>query len=180
MAQTLTYQPAEDSWLLASVVQKFSKDKKVLDMGTGSGIQARTAQAAGAQSVLAVDINKQALKKVKEQGIPTLHSNLFAKMKDKFNLIICNPPYLPEDAQEDTESAQATTGGKHGDEFILTFLKQAPKNLTKDGEILLLLSSLTPQAKINQLLKKQNMSKKTIATKKLFMEQLEVWRIRQR
>ena len=174
------YEPAEDSWLLASQVKKYAQGKKVLDMGTGSGIQALTAKEAGASSVLAVDINRKALAEVQKKGISTQYSNLFTKVPQKFDLIMCNPPYLPADAQEDKESARATTGGKKGDEWILTFLTQAPKHLTKGGLMLLLLSSLTPRRKINALLKKQNLTKKVLIQQKLFMEQLEVWEIQQR
>lgn len=180
MVSVLIYEPAEDSELLASQVKRFAKGKKVLDMGTGSGIQARTANEAGASSVLAVDINRKALTEVKKQGIPTCYSNLFAKVTGRYDLIVCNPPYLPADAQEDKESARATTGGKKGYEWILTFLTQAPKHLTKGGLMLLLLSSLTPRRKINALLKKQNLTKKVLIQQKLFMEQLEVWEIQQR
>jgi len=35
------YQPMEDSFLLSGFVSKKCRGKKVLDMGTGSGIQAR-------------------------------------------------------------------------------------------------------------------------------------------
>lgn len=174
----LIYEPAEDSFLLASQVKRYAKGKKVLDMGTGSGIQAITAHNAGARSVLAVDKNKSALAKVKAQGIPTLHSDVFTKVKGTFECIICNPPYLPEDAQEDRESKVATTGGAQGDEFILQFLTQVPSHLAQGGVILLLLSSLTPRARILKTLKKQNYLKKKLITQKLFMETLEVWSIR--
>lgn len=177
MANVLIYQPAEDSWLLAEHVKKYAKDKRVLDLGTGSGIQAKTAKQAGARSVLAVDINRKALAEVKKQNIPTLHSNMFEKITEMFDLIICNPPYLPTDMQEDNESRMATTGGTRGDEWIRTFLAQAPKHLEEKGIILLLLSSLTPRSQILALLKKQKLGKKVIATQKLFMETLEVWEI---
>ncbi|MSS74686.1 hypothetical protein EXS73_00520 [Candidatus Pacearchaeota archaeon] len=174
------YQPAEDSWLLAAQVKKYASGKKVMDMGTGSGIQALTAKEAGASSVLAVDINRKALAEVQKKGISTQYSNLFTKVHQKFDLIMCNPPYLPADAQEDKASARATTGGTRGDEWILKFLAQAPKHLTKGGLMLLLLSSLTPRTKISLLLKKQKFRKRVIAQQKLFMEQLEVWEIQQR
>ena len=43
---------------------------KVLDLGTGSGIQAETAKQLGAE-VLASDINQEAVKFVKKKGIKT-------------------------------------------------------------------------------------------------------------
>src|SRR3989344_2708496 len=146
----MIYEPSEDSFLLADAVKKYSKGKSVLDIGTGSGIQAKTAVSVGAKFVLASDINEKALEHVKStsQGIQTTHSNLFGNISGKFDLIIFNPPYLPADKREDMESQEVTTGGKKGDEIILEFLRQAKEHLSSNGIILLVLSSLTPHANI--------------------------------
>ncbi|MGV8142851.1 MAG: HemK2/MTQ2 family protein methyltransferase [Candidatus Pacearchaeota archaeon] len=175
---SLVYEPAEDSFLLESVIPKYAKDKSVIDIGCGSGILARTAKSARAKSVIAVDINLEAIKLLKKQNISAIKSDLFSKVKGKFDLIICNPPYLPEDKDEDQESQKITTGGVRGDEFILRFLNSAVKHLAKGGTILLLVSSLTPKDRIIELLKKLNLKKKVIASKKVFFEHLIVWQIR--
>jgi len=39
----MIYEPAEDSFLLAEQIKFFAKNKKILDMGTGSGILAKKA-----------------------------------------------------------------------------------------------------------------------------------------
>ncbi len=176
---SLIYEPAEDSYLLESVIQNYAKNKSVIDIGTGSGILAKKAKKAGAKSVIALDINKEALNQLKKKvkGIKLIKSDLFNNVKESYDLIICNPPYLPEDKEEDNESSLATSGGKKGDEFILNFLSQAKKHLNKNGIILLLVSSLTPKKEINILLRKINLKKKTIASKKIFFEILEVWKI---
>ncbi|MDP1695568.1 MAG: DUF2431 domain-containing protein [archaeon] len=173
----MIYTPDEDSYLLEKYVKKYSKNKSFLDMGSGSGIQAKAAISAGASSVLASDINKEAVENLKSQGINAIHSNLFKNIKSKFDIIAFNPPYLPEDKQEDKESALVTTGGKKGDEIILKFLKQAKAHLNKNGTILLILSSLTPKNKIIPLLNKLSMSYKILENKKIFFESLEIWEI---
>jgi release factor glutamine methyltransferase len=173
----MIYQPSDDSYLLASVLKKYSKNKKILDIGTGSGIQALTALKSGASFVIASDINPEAKDYLKEHNIPFIHSDLFSSIIDKFDLIIFNSPYLPEDKREPSSSALSTTGGKHGDETILKFLKQAKLHLNKNGIILLLLSSLTPKEKIKKLLNKLGFHHNVIASKKLFMETLYVWEI---
>ena len=175
---SLVYEPAEDSFLFESVISKYSKNKSVLDMCTGSGILAKKALESGAKSVSAVDINKEAIKEVKSKGINAIKSNLFQKVKGKFNLILCNPPYLPKNEREDKQSSLATTGGKKGDELILKFLKQAKEHLEKNGIILLLVSSLTPMDKINKLLVHEKLISKVIASKKIFFENLEVLEIK--
>lgn len=108
----MIYPPREDSFLLEREVKKYAKGKSFLDIGTGSGIQAKAAKQAGAKSVLAADINPESLKHLKVQGINVVKSNLFSNIKRKFDLIAFNPPYLPRDKREDKESALTTTGGK--------------------------------------------------------------------
>ena len=179
MAHRLMYAPAEDSHLLASCIPSYVLHKTVLDMGTGSGILARTALESGASKVVAVDSNLDARKKLPKQ-IQFIHSDLYRKVKGTYDIILCNPPYLPDDAQEDVASKQATTGGKKGDEFILRFLKQSVSFLNKEGHIILLLSSLTPQKRIKQLLFKHKLTTSTIARKNLFFERLEVWEIQRK
>ena len=80
------YEPQEDSFLLRDQVLKYAKGK-VLDLGTGSGIQA-IAASSRADSVLAVDINPYALmfaesqvKGVNARNIKFRKSNLFSNIK---------------------------------------------------------------------------------------------------
>ncbi len=120
----MIYEPAEDSYLLQEEVKKFVKpNMKVLEIGTGSGILAETAKNMGAD-VLAVDINPEAVKYVKEKEINSIVSDLFSNVEDKFDLIIFNPPYLPREGMEPEDSQLATTGGEKGNEVIERFLKE--------------------------------------------------------
>lgn len=140
-------------------------------MGAGSGILAETALNYGLKNVLAADINPEAVNHTKKKGIQTIRSNLFEKIKEKFDIITFNAPYLPEDKREPKDSQLATTGGKRGDEIPLKFLKQAKRHLNKDGEIYLLISSLTPQEKI------KTFNPKIVVKKKIFMEELLILEI---
>ena len=173
----MIYEPEEDSFLLEKEIRKLSNGKKILDMGSGSGIQARAAIEAGAKEVLAVDIDEEAIRELRKKGIDAIKSNLFEKVKGKFDLIVFNPPYLPEDKREDGESAKVTTGGKKGDEIILRFLKAVEKYLEKEGKILIVLSSLTPKERILKILEKEGLKKEVLAKRKIFMEELEIWKI---
>ena len=82
----MIYEPDEDSFLLQKFVEKYSKGL-VLDMGTGSGIQAETA-AKKADIVIALDINKEVIKhckkSVKDPKIHFFKSNLFQIFQDNF------------------------------------------------------------------------------------------------
>ncbi len=175
----MIYQPKEDSYLLKSIIKNYAKNKTVLDVGSGSGIQTVEAIKQKAKSVTASDIDPETITHLKslDQNIQVIESDLFQNIEEKFDLIIFNPPYLPLDKREDEESKKATTGGKRGDEIILKFLEQSKQNLNSDGKILLLLSSLTPRSRIKTLLNKQKLKHKPITKKALFMETLEVWEI---
>ncbi|MBS3090908.1 methyltransferase [Candidatus Pacearchaeota archaeon] len=173
----MVYQPREDSHLLQEEIRKLAKDKSVLDLGSGSGIQARTAVVAGAKSVLASDINQEAVNHLISLGLYTIRSDLFSNIAGQFDLIIFNPPYLPEDRREDKQSSLTTSGGKRGDELTIKFLKEAKEHLTENGIILLIVSSLTPKDKIFWTLHRQDFSKTVLSSKKLAFEELEVWKI---
>ena len=168
------YQPAEDSHLLSEVLknEKIFPTMKILDIGSGTGIQTQTILDSGAlpKNITLTDINPKAIKFLKKKFSKSkvVNSNLFQNLKGKFDLIIFNPPYLPEDSREPKDSKTATTGGKKGSEIINKFLTQAKKYLTNNGKILLLTSSLTRG--INWL----DYKKKFVAKKKLFYEELRV------
>ena len=171
----MEYNPAEDSFLLLKHVKKKAKNKSVLDMGAGFGILAETAKEAGAKSVLAADISKEAVEHVKFKGIPAVQSNLFSEIKGKFDLIIFNPPYLPEHPKEDRETKRVVCGGKKGYETIERFLKQAKKHLNKNGEVLFVFSSLTNKSKVDEILRRCKYRFKCLEEEKCFYEILYVY-----
>jgi len=172
---TEIYQPAEDSYLFANSLKKYLSKNKIqsyLDMGTGSGILAETASKyIDKENILAADINPEAVKLLKQKGFNAKKSNLFSNIKQKFDLITFNAPYLPLDPREPKSSQLATTGGKCGDEISIEFIGQAKKHLNKNGKVFLLISSLTPMKKIGRF------NYKIIARKKIFMEELLILEI---
>lgn len=173
------YQPEEDSYLLANEVKDYlsnltNKKIKVLDMGSGSGIQARTALESGVKEVLATDINPEAIIYLKKQKIRSIQSNLFNKIPNKkFDLIIFNAPYLPEDKYD---KGWDTTAGKGGYELIVEFLKQAKPHLNKGASILLLFSNLSKPNIIKKYAKILRYKYKKLSEKNVgFFEKLYVY-----
>jgi len=151
------YEPREDSFLLKRELIKYLSSQKIsslLDMGTGSGIQAITAKRAGVERVVAADINPEAIKcaklNAKNQKISFVQSDLFSNISEKFDLIIFNTPYLPPEPPLDPQ----WSGGK---EFIEKFLKDAKKYLTPNGKILFLHSSKSPISLKHELLAQEEM-----------------------
>jgi predicted Ser/Thr protein kinase/methylase of polypeptide subunit release factors len=193
------YEPMEDSLLLEKHVKIRSKNI-VLDIGTGSGIQA-IAASEKAEFVVALDISNEALKKAKEnaekEGIENIFlfkSDLFSFFSDlktiksikskkarqfflnnpKFHLIVFNPPYLPKD--EGIED-RTIYGGKKGHETIEMFFSKASKYLENEGKILIVFSSLTNKEKVKTIIKEYGFDFKKIDEEKISFETLFVYLI---
>lgn len=144
------YEPQEDSELLMRAVEKYARGA-VLDMGTGSAIQAiAAARKKEVETVLAVDIDEESLdaatdfvdrepQEVKEK-IRLVQSDRFKDLKESFDTICCNPPYLPD---EESDAHQGLYGGATGAEWTLAFLDEARDHLTQGGSILLIMNSQT-------------------------------------
>ena len=167
----MIYEPREDSYLLQKHVKEYANGK-VWDVGTGSGIQATTALE-NTPDVLAVDINPEAVEHCQQQGITAKQSDLFSNVSEKYDLIIFNPPYLPEDHHEDAASKQITTGGKEGNELLKKFLHQAKKHLAPEGNILIVISSLTPEAE--KIMDEHGYKHTILERQKHFFEELIVY-----
>jgi len=168
------YPPSGDSFFFSNFLEKYlsiaDKNIKYLDMGCGSGVLSETtSKFLDKKNILAVDINPDAVAFVKQKNFNTVQSDLFKNIHDKFDLITFNAPYLPLDNREPKSSQIATTGGKHGDEITVKFLKQAKRYLNKNGKIFLLISSLTPTNKIKKF------NGKIVSRKKIFFEELQIW-----
>ena len=174
------YEPREDSFFLAEILKKYLTHKKrsttILDMGTGSGILAKTALDSSFAHITAVDINIKAVEQAKKQGLEAMRSNLFSHLKSiKYNLILFNPPYLPDDKREPKESKLQTTAGKKGYEIITQFLEQSKNHIKKQGKILLLFSSLSKPHIILKKARQMKYQYEMQASKKLFFEELFVY-----
>ncbi len=171
----MIYEPAEDSFLLKYAVEDFVSDNtKVLDVGCGSGILAQEAKDCGG-NVYAVDINPDAVKFCKKLGIRAIVSDLFSNIPkdDKFDVIIFNPPYLPNDELEDDESAVITSGGEKGNEVLERFIVDSGNFLNSNGKLLFLASSLTPD--VEKILIDNDFSFRIVSKKNLFFEELRVY-----
>ena len=174
------YQPEEDSYLMSKALEKelpklLKQNPKLrfLEIGCGSGINLETARKEGvnAKNILGSDINSEAVDHCKKLGFKVINSDLFDKLEGKFDLIVFNPPYLPEDESEPLESRIETNGGKKGNEVVVRFLKQAKNHLSKNGKIMIITSSLAQEVDFSKL----GYKSKVLSEKKLFFERLVVW-----
>lgn len=169
------YSPSDDSFLLSETLEDYLKGKNkkisILDIGTGSGIQAETCKKLGFNNITVADIDETCLRHLKNE-FKTIQTDLFSNIKQRFNLIIFNPPYLP---QHKYDKRKDTTGGKKSYETIFKFLEQAKIHLLKNGSILLLFSSLSSPEKIKKKAAELGYEFQLIAKKNLFFEQLFVY-----
>ncbi len=170
------YDPREDSNILEKWVRPYAKDK-VLDVGTGSGIQAiAAAQNKNVDSVLATDIQKGVIdyckSNIKNHKIKFLCSDLFEKIKGKFDTIIFNPPYLP---QELKLKGLTIEGGKKGYEVIERFLNKVNKFLNPDGIILMVFSSLTNKEQVEKFIRDNLLEFQQLEKAHIFFEDIYVY-----
>ncbi|MBW6451517.1 MAG: methyltransferase [DPANN group archaeon] len=175
------YEPSDDTYLLADAL-KIKKDSKVLEIGTGTGIIAMIASKT-AKQVTAIDINPEAVALAKQnvkinniQNISVIQSDLFNNIKDSFDTIIFNTPYLPQTEDQHIESPinHAWDGGPDGRTVIDRFLNDFKKHLNKNGTLYLVESTLSSYNKTLEFLKKNDFDTKVIAKKNLFFETIVV------
>jgi release factor glutamine methyltransferase len=172
------YTPAEDSLMLENHVEKLSKGK-VLDMGTGIGIQAIAASKNNAvKEVLAADVDKETVeyckRNVKNRKITFIKSDLFSDVKGKFDTIVFNPPYLPEEKDIKIKD-KALYGGEQGIELIERFFSEANSHLNENGTILMVFSSITGKKKVDAIIKKAGFKFKELEKQHIFFEDLFVY-----
>lgn len=174
------YEPAEDTFLLAENLA-VEDGSDVLEIGTGTGILALLC-AAKARRVLAVDVNNEAAKCAKLnaelngiRNVEVLRGDFLGAIGEyiRFDLIIFNPPYLPED-DEVKVASPAWSGGVSGRDVIDEFLVQVKGHLREGGRILTVGSSLSDYEKTLRALEAMGLSARVLAKKRFFFEELAV------
>jgi len=184
------YEPAEDSELLMENLVDV-KNKLVLDVGTGTGIQAINAVKKGAKIVVGVDINPYAIEIARENALLNnlelnkkiffFESDLFENVEGKFDVILFNAPYLPTSEEEKIEGwlNYAFDGGKTGREVLDKFIEEVGDYLKENGIIQILQSSLTGEEETIKMLNKHDFKAEKTAYKMFPFEELQVitaWR----
>ncbi|OBB89350.1 HemK2/MTQ2 family protein methyltransferase [Mycolicibacterium peregrinum] len=148
------YAPQEDSQLLIDVMEEagLAVGRTVADLCTGSGVVAINAAAQGASAVAAFDICQRAVRCARSNVLAhnvavDVHLGSWARAAEfgPFDLITCNPPYVPHDSDNAaptgvTGPARAWDAGEDG-RMVLDPLCAAAPDLLADGGSLLLVQS---------------------------------------
>jgi release factor glutamine methyltransferase len=150
------YTPKEDSQLLVDVMEKtgLALDRRVADLCTGNGVVAVAACQQGAAEVSAFDICPRAVHcartNVAAAGVSAaVHLGSWARGVEfaPYDLVVCNPPYVPHDPSIEGVQvpshlgpARAWDAGYDG-RLVLDPLCRAAPELLADGGTLLLVQS---------------------------------------
>ena len=146
--------PRPETELLADyAIKSIEEGDKVLDLCTGSGCIAVSIAKHCANkrvSVTAADLSDAALMLAKENAklngvnIDFVRSDLFTSVRGRFNVIVCNPPYVKSgdipNLQKEVRAFEpriALDGGEDGLDFYRNIAKVVRSYLAKDGVLLL-------------------------------------------
>lgn len=126
------------------------------------------------------DIDLQALQRCKQQKISSAHVLLVccdagsAFGTGKFDLIVSNPPYLPNDNDNNNILDPTVHGGPTGIEATVHFINSALPLLAGDGKLLIVISSFANSSALDKVVLENNMHKKVVKEKRLFYETLSI------
>jgi ribosomal protein L3 glutamine methyltransferase len=134
-----------DAWLS-------DRTHRVLDLCTGNGSLAILAAMAYAEVVVdASDISPGALEIARinvsrhklESRVNLIESDVFASLKGRYDLIVCNPPYVNDEsmaalpAEYRAEPTLALAGGADGMELIRRIVADAPAHMSEDAVLVI-------------------------------------------
>lgn len=146
--------PRPETEILAQQVVNSAEDgDKILDMCTGSGcIAVSVAKHLKGKkvSITAADVSDAAIMLARENAnynsvdINFVESDLFSHVHGRFNLIVCNPPYIKsgeikslQSEVRDFEPRIALDGGEDGLDFYRRLAKEVTRYITRGGLLML-------------------------------------------
>ena len=150
------YVPQEDSQFLIDVMEKtgLARGNRVADLCTGTGIAAIAACEQGASQVTAFDICPRAVHCARTASAAagldvSVHLGSWARAVEfgPYDLVVCNPPYVPHDPSIDATQlpsdigpARAWDAGNDGRLVLDPLCATAPQLLASGGTLLLVQS----------------------------------------
>ncbi len=137
-------------------------------MGCGTGIQSLSVNA---EEIVCADINEKALEYAKEKlkGLRAefVKSDLFEKVKGKFDLIAFNTPYLDEEEPKD----YAWTYKQRGRDVIEEFIRKVAEYLEEGGSVLMVISDRGFE-RYREIAEEKGFRWRVLKEKPLFFERL--------
>lgn len=176
---TTVYQPAEDSGLLADAAVEFARGR-TLEVGTGSGWVAAKVDAETDADVVASDVNPHACRSARERGVEAVRADLLSPFREgAFETVLFNPPYLPTDPDHEWDDwmEDALSGGESGRSVIEPFLEDVGRVLATNGQVLLLVSSLTGYDEVVSLAETRGFDVEAVREESYPFEALSILRL---
>ncbi|MDQ3848628.1 MAG: methyltransferase [Thermoproteota archaeon] len=171
------YTPSDDTFLLADSLSQYN-GWRALEIGVGSGLLLNILKE-NFVYVVGSDIDLRSLQHCKQQISSSSNVLLVccdagsAFGSNKFDFIISNPPYLPN--EEDRDMVDPTVyGGPAGIEATVHFVNSALPLLAKGGKMLVVISSLADPSNFERMIVKNKIQKKIVREKRLFYETLSI------
>lgn len=150
------YAPQHDSQLLMDALDKteLAPGRRIADLCTGSGVVAIGAAELGASAVTAFDLCPKAVRCARANALAAgaaVHVHLgswySAIEYGPFEVVVCNPPYVPYDPEAKVDSFPAEVGqelavnaGRDGRLVLDPLCAMAPELLCNGGTLLLVQS----------------------------------------
>lgn len=145
------YRPQEDSALLIEALRSAGRARgsRVADLCSGSGVVALAAASQGAASVAAFEMSPRAVACARANAAAAgvdvrVHRGSWSRAVEfePFDVVTCNPPYVPyvEDADDELISAgvgpeMAWNAGRDGRQVLDPLCERAPELLADGGTI---------------------------------------------
>jgi release factor glutamine methyltransferase len=177
------YQPQHDSQLLVDTMEETGivAGRRVLDLCTGSGYVAIAAAEMGCASVTAFDICPVAVQCSRDKAIDAgvevdirLGSWTKAMGCPKFEVVVCNPPYVPTPPPGDGAAVPPNAGpawswdaGPDGRLILDPLCKSVSKLLCDGGSTLLVHSEFADPQRSLQLLRSSGMTAEIVASQRI-------------
>ncbi len=167
--------------LLIEFVSELSlKDKKILELGAGSGLISIYCAKQNAV-VTASDISAIAIENIKlnalsnNVSINIIKSDLFDEIpKQDFDFVIINPPYFPKDPKNESESAWFCGSDF---QYFKKLFSQLSNYKTSNSIVLMILSEDCDVSRIKSIAEENNFNFSLVFQKKVLWEENFIYRI---
>jgi release factor glutamine methyltransferase len=173
------------SEILAGFVGRLDlRGKRVVDVGTGSGVLALAAARAGAAFVAAVDVNPAAASVAAENArangyadrvAPFCGDLLSAVSRDaRFDVVLSNPPFFPGEPRDTADRAWHAGPGYRD---LAPLFGQIGERLAPGGRAFVVLSSDADLAALHALSDAAGLSRRVVVERRLFFESMLVYEL---
>jgi release factor glutamine methyltransferase len=166
------YFPSDDSIFLSNIVNHYH-GQLALEIGTSTGIILKELSK-NFRIVIGTDIDFDSLKRAQSvlKNDRLICCDAASALHDvRFDLIVTNPPYLPNNPNQVDKTVD---GGPTGIEVSIHILTSALDKLARNGKILILVSNLSDKKKLEIFVSENNLVMNQIAQKEIFYEILEI------